>query len=561
MSATGGASNPVAELPFEILLWIAGADHNVEAEEVEIFQRMLEHRSWCKSRLAQAVLPRAQAEWPRLWQAFARKQRDRDLARIGQGLQAAVAAAAADDVEPFKQDMMRLAESIARATGGFLGLGSISFEEQRALRELSALSASVIGGQRPPAADPRVAPASPGLIAPSSLPAPAAASGGEGPAGPPRWTQGRIRLRCVETVAETHDVRTFRWVAEPPMLFDYQPGQFLTLDLEIDGNQVKRSYSISSSPTRPAALEITVKRVPGGLVSNWLHDHVRPGFAVWASGPSGKFTCLPRPPEKLLLLSAGSGVTPVISMSRWLFDSGAQSDVVFLHSARTLDDVPFLAELAFMAARSRRFRSSLVLTRPPPEQQWNGPTGRITPALVLREVPDYRSRTIYSCGPTPFMETAREVMTQLGFPMERFHLESFGGAKAGERGAKRPASSSMADLLPTPTTVPRLQPAARRQPTAEMPRVTAPRLAKVVFARSGREVAHDGETPLLELAERMGVSIPNACRAGVCGTCKVTVREGEVSMSCTDGLGPGEQAQGKVLSCIGLPRGAVVVEY
>jgi glycine betaine catabolism B len=199
-----------------------------------------------------------------------------------------------------------------------------------------------------------------------------------------------------------------------------------------------------------------------------------------------------------------------------------------------------------------------VLTRPKPDVPWKGPTGRLTPQMVLELVPDYRKRTIFACGPTPFMEHAREVMAGLGYPMQRFFMESFGGSKEKQAGGKRPASAGMADLLPTPIAVPKLAPGSRAGPKGAP--APAPALDKVVFARSGREVVHDGEAPLLDLAERLGVSIPSAYRAGVCGTCKVKLTQGKVEMECSDGLSDQDRAQGRVLSCTARPRGAVVVD-
>lgn len=558
MEAGGTREDALAAgLVFAILIWIAGADGEVRPEEVEIFQRMLARRSWCKSKLAHRVFPAADEAYPALWQSFARKDLERDTAAIERGLWAAGQLAAAPDFELFKQDLRRLAQSIARAAGGFLGLGSVSREERAALDRLDALFAAAGQGAPTPASlqslSRKPEPLDSATIEMQAVPSPDTAT--------PRWVQGRIRLNCIAVVPQTHDVKTFRFVGEPRVQFVYQPGQFITLDLSINGEKIKRSYSISSTPTRPAVLEITVKRVPGGLVSNWLHDNVQPGFRVNVSGPSGRFSCLPDPAPKLLLLSAGSGVTPVMAMARYLFDTGSPSEMIFLHSARSLDDVPFAEELQWMAERSPRFIPHLVLTRPSPDVPWKGPTGRLSPKMVVDLVPDYRQRILYSCGPTPFMEHARELMADLGFPMKNFHMESFGGSKGGDAPKARKRAGSMAELLPTPTSVPvkpkTLPPGAMRAPVRA--KATA-KLPKVLFARSGREVAHDGETPLLELAERLGGDIPNACRAGVCGTCKMPVLSGEVRMTSSDGLSAADKAAGKVLTCVGLPVGEVVVD-
>lgn len=190
-----------------------------------------------------------------------------------------------------------------------------------------------------------------------------------------------LTVRCIQVINEVHDVKTFRFVAEQSVLFSYKPGQFVTLDLEIEGKRVMRSYSISSSPSRPHILEITVKRVPPptdlanvppGLVSNWLHDWITVGSQVKLKGPMGQFTCVDNPAQKLLFISAGSGITPMMSMSRWLCDTGAKVDIVFIHSARSARDFIFRHELESMAARYANFKLVVTTTRSEPGQAWVG---------------------------------------------------------------------------------------------------------------------------------------------------------------------------------------------
>jgi glycine betaine catabolism B len=153
------------------------------------------------------------------------------------------------------------------------------------------------------------------------------------PATPPagHWQQADLTCFCARIIQETPTVKTFCLGTETPMLFDYQPGQFVNLELQIEGQTVLRPYSISSSPTRPYHLSVTVKRLPptddqpnAGLVSNWLHDHFQVGDRLrLVGGPVGDFTCVPqspqdRLPKKILLISAGSGITPMLSMARWI---------------------------------------------------------------------------------------------------------------------------------------------------------------------------------------------------------------------------------------------------
>jgi NADH oxidoreductase Hcr len=137
----------------------------------------------------------------------------------------------------------------------------------------------------------------------------------------PIWP-GDETLRCTARVEETPDCATFELAAGYSAQFVYHPGQFVTLGIEIEGRKHHRAYSISSSPSRPDTLAITVKRVEGGLVSNHLIDHIRPGDSFEVSAPMGEFhlnTAVP--PKEIVLLSSGSGITPVMSMARWLLDT------------------------------------------------------------------------------------------------------------------------------------------------------------------------------------------------------------------------------------------------
>lgn len=149
------------------------------------------------------------------------------------------------------------------------------------------------------------------------------------------WTNGRHGVRCVKVIQETWDVRTFCFMAEQPVMFFFKPGQFVTLELEIDAQQIMRSYTISSSPSVPYSFSITVKRVPGGLVSNWLHDNLNEGDVLAVHGPVGNFNCIDYPAERILMLSGGVGITPLMSMARWYFDTNANVDISFVHSARS----------------------------------------------------------------------------------------------------------------------------------------------------------------------------------------------------------------------------------
>ena len=405
------------------------------------------------------------------------------------------------------------------------------------------------------------------------------------------WTKGTKQVRCAQIIDETVDVKTFTFVAEPPVKFDYQPGQFVTLNLNIDGNSIKRSYSISSTPSRPHSLEITVKRVPApsdepnapkGLVSNWLHDNMKVGSQVEINAPMGKFTNFANPSSKVLLISAGSGITPMMSMSRWICDTVSNIDIVFLHSARSPEDIIFRQELEMMTSRYPNFRLAITVTRPVPGQPWYGYTGRINETILPAIASDYKDRTVYVCGPNPFMEATKELLQKINFPMENYYEESFGGAKKKKKSTPTVPTGDQTSIVqspaPSPAPIPAPSPAPSpvpvvapltslvngfASPSAPAPApVSAPASVPapssgsvVVLSKSGQEIACDAEDCILDAAEAEGASLLSGCRGGVCGVCKVKKLEGEVSyeddVDCEDD---------HVLTCVARPVGRVVIE-
>lgn len=382
-----------------------------------------------------------------------------------------------------------------------------------------------------------------------------------------RWTEETLTCRCDRIMTETADIKTFCLTAEPPVLFTFAPGQFVNLEVVIDGKPVIRPYSISSAPTRPHHLSLTIKRVPSpdqdadipaGLVSNWMHDRFQVGDRVrLIGGAMGHFTCVPNVPSKLLLISAGSGITPMMSMVRWLQDTLTPCDVVFLHSARTLADVAFRHELAAIAAQMPQFRLALTLTQTHPTPGWLGFIGRISEAMLQCVVPDLSDRHVYVCGPAGFRDGIRSTLEALQFPLQHYLEESFGGRKPAPTGALT-QSGTPADpptfigKLPPPSLPP--TPAAPKS----LPAATPP---AVSFAKNGQQVAADGSLSILEIAEQVGITIPCACRAGACGACKVRTREGTVRYSTTPmGLTSKDEQAGYVLACVAHPVDQVVIE-
>ncbi len=334
-------------------------------------------------------------------------------------------------------------------------------------------------------------------------------------------------LTCTDIVDVTHDVTTFGFELPGPASLRFLPGQFLTFRLLVDGERVERCYTISSAPTRPERLTITVKRVPGGMVSNWLHDHLRVGDAIGASGPFGQFSSAVHPAEKYLFLTAGSGITPAMSMLRTLCDNRDPADVVFVHCARTPADIVFRDELEDLAAR-HGFSLAIVCETDAPRERWRGLRGRLTMSTLLQVAPDLLSREVFTCGPAPYMDVVRGLLGDLGTDPDRAHEESFElGAGGAVTETEAPASGTT---------------------------------YRVDLRRSDRVIECDGGTTILDAAARAGVTLPSSCGEGMCGTCKLTMLSGEVDMQHAGGIRPREVAQHKILPCCSTPQGDVVLD-
>lgn len=358
----------------------------------------------------------------------------------------------------------------------------------------------------------------------------------------PRWEGQTTTLYVTDVIQETRDVYTFRFQGKPLCRFVYWPGQFCTLVLNIDGKKVVRSYTISSTPSRPFILEITVKRVPGGLVSNWLPDQLKVGDRVEIAGPKGKFSLVPgRIPRKMLFIAGGSGVTPMMAMSRWLCDVSADVDVRFFFSVRTPEDIIFRKEIELLTARYRAFTPLLLTLTRSAGSDWTGYTGQVQRHMLEALTPDLHEREVYLCGPEGFMDAVKRILAELGFDPARLHVESFGGVR-----------TSAADKTP-PAAV-----AGTRSTRLALDGGAAPAGAITLeFARSGKRATTDGRAYLLDVAEAQDVDIGYACRAGSCGECKVRLLSGRVTMECEDGLSAADREAGYVLTCVGRAQGDV----
>lgn len=316
-----------------------------------------------------------------------------------------------------------------------------------------------------------------------------------------------VRARVVRVISETPDTKTF--VLRPNGAWKrHRAGQHATVGVEIDGVRVSRCYSVSSAPADDL-VSITVKRLSGGQLSPWLHDNLHPGSVVHLSPPWGDFVLPDAACEKLLLLSGGSGITPVMSMLRDLARRGPIRDVVFLHHARSRGDVIFGDELLEIAAKHPGL--ALVLCLDDDVSTVRG----FDEARFEELVPDFEERESFVCGPAPLMDRVQQLWRDRGVS-DRLRRERFA-----------PATS--------------LQPVAARGGEV-----------RVQFARSERALIAGGAGTLLEQLERAGARPPSACRMGICNTCTCTKKTGTVQNLITGEVSSAPDES--IRLCVSVPR-------
>jgi ferredoxin-NADP reductase len=283
-----------------------------------------------------------------------------------------------------------------------------------------------------------------------------------------------LRGRIEAVHRETRDAATL--VIRPGRGWrGHTPGQYVRIGIDVDGVRQWRAYSVTSPLGRPdGCISITVKAIPDGKVSNHLVRRAKPGTIVQLDQAAGEFVLPAQRPAKVLFVTAGSGITPVMGILRNL--AHGSSDVIVVHSAPTADDVIFGEELRDLAARGH-----LRLV-----EQHTDSAGLLDAAAIAALVPDVAERSTWACGPVGMLEMLEELWAAAG-RADRLHTERF-------------------------------------RPTV----LVTGEGGTVSFTRSGAALEADGSTPILDAAEEAGVLMPSGCRMGICFGCVLPLREGAV---------------------------------
>ncbi|ABK74765.1 ferredoxin reductase [Mycolicibacterium smegmatis] len=329
----------------------------------------------------------------------------------------------------------------------------------------------------------------------------------------PLWSARELRGRVLEVRRETEDSATL--VIKPGwgFSFDYQPGQYIGIGVFLDGRWRWRSYSLTSSPVtahpkgRARTITITVKAMPEGFLSTHLVGGLEPGTVVRLAAPQGNFVMPDPAPASVLFLTAGSGITPVMSMLRTLVRRDQITDIVHLHSAPTESDVLFGSELTALQGTHPGYRLRIRSTRT---------EGRLDLERIADEVPDWRERQVWACGPEGMLADAERVWKAAGVG-ENLHLERFAVKRAAPHGTG----------------------------------------GNVTFERTGKTVHADAAKSLMEAGEEVGIRMPFGCRMGICQSCVVGLVDGHVRDLRT---GVEHDAGSRIQTCVSAASGDCVLD-
>jgi ferredoxin-NADP reductase len=293
---------------------------------------------------------------------------------------------------------------------------------------------------------------------------------------------------------------------------------------------MNRSYSISSSPTQREYVELTVRREPRGAVSRHIDDLLKVGDQIEAGGPVGRFTFTGIEADSIVLIAGGVGITPMMSIIRYLTERSWSGDIYFIYTCRTPADFIFADEVAALQRLNPKLRVAVTISSAE-GTDWKGHRGRVTKEWLTQTVPDLASRTTHLCGPPAMMDAIKAIFTELAIPPDRLKTEAFG--------TPRPAPAAAGTTA---------------KPTAP---ATGP---LVTFSKNNKSARIHIDQTILELSEELAIGIEFSCRVGTCGVCKVKMTSGEVEMAVEDALEPDDKANSIILACQAKPKVDVTVE-
>ena len=331
----------------------------------------------------------------------------------------------------------------------------------------------------------------------------------------------RIQMRVVDIIDETGSTRTFRLVPEDAPLPPFIAGQYITVFVETDGIRTARPYSISSAPNQRGYYEITIRRVPEGLVSGFFLDTVKPGDAVQASGPQGFFYYNPVIHEKTIIcIAGGSGITPFMSMIREVVECGQDREIRLIYGNRSVDDIIFHKELSRISGRFDNISYISVLEMPP--EDYSGKQGFITADMIREVAGNSQDKTFFLCGPPAMYDFCLPELEKLEIPKKRLKKEMYGAPDNIWEYPGWPEGLSKDETF------------------------------SVIVNNAKPFEAKAGE-PLIKALEKNGVFVPSICRSGECSMCRVKITAGKVFQPPGVPVRTSDKVFGYVHSCVSFP--------
>ncbi|MER9371941.1 iron-sulfur cluster-binding domain-containing protein [Mesorhizobium sp. M0491] len=378
--------------------------------------------------------------------------------------------------------------------------------------------------------------------------------------GVPVFEPDDLRLGLVDRRAETANVTTyvFDTIRQDREIFRHHPGQSLTLTLLSGSNLFQRSFTIASGGTGGNRIELTIKTGGQAQATLWMHKYLRIGDTLAARGPFGRFSLVHAPKAPLLLVGAGSGMTPIISMLRWLRVRADTLDIALVQLARSRADELFGDEINAMADAMPNLSVHLCLSRP--DEKWTGLSGRISRPMLRGIVPDMARRVAFCCGPEPVMKATRAIYLAEGGVEDAFVTETFGGAEhvSGRRQIAMPAVRPVGRLsqvnLSVPTPVERAWcPAPLMHESSELASAPVPSGKDLMIGFRGKNFPAKPGQSIVAAAAASGLRIPTGCGEGSCGACRVRLMSGQVDMHDQGGISRRDKAAGYILPCCSYP--------
>ena len=342
-------------------------------------------------------------------------------------------------------------------------------------------------------------------------------------------------LTVQNIIRETPDTISIHFQQPAAQRLTYKAGQFLTLLVPLKGIVERRSYSMCSSPLTDANLVVSVKRTAGGKVSNHLNDTLKAGDVLEVMEPMGSFYAEPgfASPRHTILLAAGSGITPLLSIAKTLLHGEPQGRVSLLYGNRNRQSIIFHDELAALQ-RQYAGRLQVIHVLSQPGADWDGHSGRLNQSLalkILEKLPQLPRTEYFICGPDGMMDEMKHALRILQVPEQHIHSESFAG-KAPEPQGEVLEQASL---------------------TVKDQQVT------VMYEGTEYKFKVPANKTILEAALSNNIDLPYSCQSGLCTACMGRCLSGKVKLDEEEGLSEAELKQGYVLTCVGHPLNADVV--